>query len=204
MGGRSEAAIAAGDLFAWVVRDAAEGEMRAAARCRLQKDELDRAELGAKAIESRGGDGGGNQKRHGAFVHDTRLGGGGPKLSVHFHQARKWLPGSANELLAAVKEHFEAGELNLACANQRCDSRVAEQSWGDGAILRCLELEFIRDGVCVCFHADGLLVEMIAEKVRTELQIQEVRGGAGHREQQHNRNDSDENVGDDEAVAQAP
>src|SRR5579862_3098195 len=54
------------------------------------------------------------------------------------------------------------------------------------------------------FDLLGAFLEGVMEEVGAELRVEEVEGDGGHGEEEDHRHDGDEEVSDDEAVAQAP
>ena len=107
--------------------------------------------------------------------------------------------------LAAIGKDAQIRPLAALRFDQVRDARALQNGFVRG---RCAVRGFHlhRAGKSVGIRRNGVnaLLQIVMKQVRAELQIEPVRGQARHGEQKNNRNDRDENVRDDQAIAQRP
>ena len=107
--------------------------------------------------------------------------------------------------LAAIREHAQVRPLAALRFDQVRDARALQYGFVRG---RCAMRGFHFDGAgqSVSIGGDGVhaLLQIIMKQMRAELQIQAVSGQPDHGEKQNHRNDGDENVSDNQAIAQRP
>ena len=60
------------------------------------------------------------------------------------------------------------------------------------------------EGVGIGGDGADAFLEIVVEEVGAQLEVEAVGGQACHREEEDYRNDGDENVGDDQAIAEGP
>ena len=113
--------------------------------------------------------------------------------------------GFGAEFVSGGDMNFEAGEVLASAVEQGDDSGLREEiRRSDGGAGILMRGESAREGVGDVGGGVYAFVKIVAEQVRAKLEIEQERGDADHGGEKHDGHDGDENVGDDEAVAQAP
>src|ERR1700683_3797494 len=187
---------------------------RACTKVRLHDGELDGAQLGVERIEAGriewDGESDGERLVRGA-KHRT---GGKPKSAGGIDQAGDeagaaftvWI--LRDEAIARLDFGGEAGQVILF-AGEDGDNFGALQDFlwvgsGGRGGAGCFVFGGGGDGARSRFHLLGAFLDCVVKEVGAELGVEHGEGDGGHGEEEDHRDDGDEEVGDDETVAQAP
>src|SRR5208282_3506580 len=127
-----------------------------------------------------------------------------PKLAFEFHKSRKVTASVADQMPATVHEDMQIQSRGASRRNQICYSRAREHGIIGSATLGSRQFNRIGYGVGVGGNGADAIAQMIAQKVGAELEMQQVRGHARHRQKKHYWNDRDEDIRNHQAAAESP
>lgn len=134
-------------------------------------------------------------------------GGFDPERSAGLHESGKPRQdaGFCAEFVRGDDVDLESGEMLAGAVEEGGDSGLGEEiRGGDGCAGISMSRESARERVGDVRGGVDAFVKVVAEQMRAELEIEQVPGDADHGGKEHDGDDGDENVSDDEAVAQAP